>query len=125
MDFGNLTGQDWLIILGIVLVTSLLLALLLAAWVFTTIRRINLPPNADLFTALRLTPFPVVLMIDLLDLSLDFLSAPFAWVLLDRLGLKPLRAISVVESLIPGTQFLPTMTAMWFVARIYKGRAPF
>lgn len=125
MDFGNLTGQDWLIILGIVLVTSLLLALLLAAWVFTTIRRVNLPPNADLFTALRLTPFPVVLMIDLLDLSLDFLSAPFAWVLLDRLGLKPLRAISVVESLIPGTQFLPTMTVMWFVARVYKGRAPF
>ena len=125
MDFSNLTGQDVLIVIGIVMVTAFLLAMLLAAWVFMTIRKVNLPPNADLFTALRLTPFPVVLMIDLLDLSLDFLSAPFAWVLLDRLGLKPLRAISVVESLIPGTQVLPTMTVMWFVARIYKGRAPF
>lgn len=111
--------------IGIVLAAALLIALLLAAWVFATIRRVNLPADADLFTALRLTPFPVVLLIDLLDLSLDFLSAPFAWVILDRLGLKPLRAISVVESLIPGTQILPTMTLLWFVARVYKGRMPF
>lgn len=125
MDFSNLTGQDMLLILGIFIGTGLILSLLLAAWVFSTIRRIHLPPNADFFTTLRLTPLPVVILIDLLDLSLDFLSAPVAWVILDRLGLKPLRAISVVESMIPGTQLLPTMTAMWVVARVYKGRSPF
>lgn len=125
MDFSNLSGQDVLMILGIMIAVGLILSMLLAAWIFTTIRHINLPPNADLFTALRATPFPVVLLLDLLDLSLDFLSAPFAWVILDRLGLKPLRAISVVESMIPGTQFLPTMTAVWILARVYKGRSPF
>jgi hypothetical protein len=125
MDFPNITGEDVLIILGILIAIGLILSMLLAAWVFSTIRRIHLPPNADLFTALRATPIAVVLLIDLLDLSLDFLSAPVAWVILDRLGLKPLRAISVVESIIPGTQLLPTMTAMWVFVRVYKGRSPF
>ena len=125
MDFSHITAQDVLVVVGIVMVAALLVALLLGVWVFVTIRKVNLPANADLFSALRLTPLPVVVLIDLLDLSLDFLSAPVAWVILDRLGLKPLRAISVVESLIPGTQFLPTMTLLWFVARVYKGRAPF
>jgi hypothetical protein len=53
----------------------------------------------------------------MLDLSLDFLSAPFSWVLLGYLGLKPLRGVTVMESLIPGTQFLPTMTVAWIIAR--------
>jgi hypothetical protein len=34
----------------------------------------------------------VVVLLDLLDFSLDFLSAPFAWVLLGYLGLEKLRA---------------------------------
>ena len=92
---------------------------------FYRIRKINLPPNTDFFGALRATPIEVVILLDLLDLSLDFLSAPVAWFILDKLGLKPLRAVSVVETLIPGTQLIPTMTAMWVVARIYKGPSPF
>ncbi len=65
-----------------------------------------------------------MIALDLLDFSLDFLSAPFAWVLLGRLGLQPLRAVTVIESLIPGTQFIPTMTAAWILARlIHRNRA--
>lgn len=107
-------------VLGIVIAVGLILAMLLAAWVFVRIRRINLPVNADFFDALRATPFSVVLLLDLLDLSLDFLSAPISWVILGKLGLLPLRAVTVVESLIPGTQVLPTMTIAWIIARIWK-----
>jgi hypothetical protein len=96
------------------------LAILLLLFIVWRIRRINLPPDADWITAMRATPLVVVVMLDLLDFSLDFLSAPFAWMLLSYLGLKPLRTVTVIESLIPGTQFLPTMTAAWVLARFMK-----
>ena len=102
-----------LILLGI----GLVLTLLLLGWVIWRIKRIKLPPDADFFTALRYTPLAVVVLLDLMDLSMDFLSAPFAWTLLGYLGLKPLRGVTVVESLIPGTQLLPTMTLAWLIAR--------
>jgi hypothetical protein len=105
-----------LVFLGIGLVLSLLLVGLLIA----SVRRINIPPNADLITALRATPLIVVITLDVLDFFLDFLSAPFSWVLLGHLGLKPLRAVTMIESLIPGTQFLPTMTAAWIIARFIR-----
>ena len=107
-------------VFGIIVAVGLVLVIILVAWVFTRIRRINLPPNTDFFEALRRTPFSVVLLLDLLDLTLDFLSAPFAWVILGKLGLEPLRAVSVVESFIPGTQALPTMTIAWVIARFWK-----
>ncbi|MCP4608491.1 MAG: hypothetical protein GY845_07240 [Planctomycetes bacterium] len=99
---------------------ALILAMLLLVWIIWRVRRINLPPNADFFTALRATPFIVVVVLDLLDLSLDFLSAPVAWGLLSYLGLKPLRGVTVVEGLLPGTQLLPTMTVAWILARLYR-----
>ncbi len=103
-------------VLGGVLVVAMLLLL----WAIWSVRHINLPPNADFFTTLRATPFIVVLVLDLLDFSLDFLSAPIAWVFLSYLGLAPLRVVTTVETLIPGTQFLPTMTTAWIVARFMK-----
>jgi hypothetical protein len=106
--------------LGIFLAVTLLLALIFMAYVIWRVRRIQLPPNADFFTALRHTPLSVVILLDLLDLSLDFFSAPISWVILGRLGLEPLRAVTVVESIIPGTQILPTMTIAWIVARVWK-----
>lgn len=99
---------------------GLILALLLAGWVVARVRRINLPPNADTLTALRATPLSVVLLLDALDFSLDFLSAPIAWIILGRLGLAPLRGVSVIESLVPGTQFIPTMTLAWLFARFMR-----
>ncbi len=103
-----------LLILGIGLIVSLFLVGLL---VFA-VRRIQIPPDADVLTALRATPLIVALTLDVMDFTLDFLAAPFAWTLLSYLGLKPLRAVTVIESLIPGTQFLPTMTAAWVIARV-------
>ena len=109
-------GTYLLIIMGI----SLVLALLLLMVVIRQVRRINIPPDAGFQETLLLTPFSVVLLIDLLDLGLDFLAAPISWVILDRLGLKALRGGSTVEAIIPFTQAIPTMTLAWFGARILK-----
>jgi len=97
---------------------SFLLLLAFLGWVVWRVKHIQLPPEADFLTTLRLTPLSVVILLDLLDLTLDVFSAPFAWVLLGYLGLQPLRAVTVIEAIIPGTQFLPTMTIAWLVARV-------
>ena len=99
---------------------SLVLAILLFVIVIRQLKRIDVPPNAGFAETLLYTPFLVVVFIDLLDFGLDFLSAPFAWVILDRLGLKALRGVSTVEALIPFTQVIPTMTLSWIVARLLK-----
>jgi hypothetical protein len=99
---------------------ALLFSVMLGGFVLWRVRKIQLPPDADFFTALRLTPLVVVLLLDLLDFTLDFLSAPVAWLLLTRLGLGPLRGVTVVESLIPGTQIIPTMTLAWIAVRVFK-----
>ena len=120
MDLTQVTLGQWLMLLAWLLGLGLVLALGLGFWVFTRIRRVNLPPDADFFTALRYTPLAVVILLDLLDLALDFFSAPVSWVILDKLGLKPLRGVTVVESLIPFTQVLPTMTLAWMLARVWR-----
>ncbi|HEX9795530.1 MAG TPA: hypothetical protein VGA52_00925 [Anaerolineales bacterium] len=114
-DLTNLVA----VVIGLLLL-GLVLSGVLAVWIIARVRRLHLPPDADLLTALRLTPFSVVLLLDLLDFSLDIFAAPIAWGLLSYLGLRPLRGITVVESLIPGTQVLPTMTIAWLVARLVK-----
>ena len=107
----------WLYGILCVLGGALLLALVVGVYVFTRIRRINLPAGAGALEALRMTPLSVVVLLDLLDLGLDFLSAPVAWVILTKLGLGPLRGVTMVESIIPGTQFIPTLTLAWVFAR--------
>jgi hypothetical protein len=107
-------------ILLIFMGSAALLAVLLGGWILWRIKRINLPPNADFQTALRATPFVVVLMLDLLDFGLDIFGAPIAWVILGRLGLAPLRGVTMVESIIPGTQPIPLMTLAWIVVRLTK-----
>jgi len=99
---------------------ALFFSFMLFGWVLWRVRKIQLPPDADFFTALRATPLVVVLLLDLLDFTLDFLSAPVAWLLLTRLGLGPLRGVTVVEGLLPGTQMIPTMTLAWIAARLFK-----
>jgi hypothetical protein len=99
---------------------ALILALLLLLYVIYRVRRIHLPEDADTLDALRGTPLSVVLMLDLLDMALDIFAAPFAWTILSYLGLKQLRGVTVVESLIPGTQFIPTMTLAWIFARVTR-----
>jgi hypothetical protein len=60
-------------------------------------------------------------MIDLLDFALDFLAAPISWIILDRLGLKALRGVSMLESLVPFTQAIPTMTIARNWVRLFPG----
>ena len=103
---------------------GLLLAASLSALVFLglavhRIRNLNIPPNATFSETLLLTPLSIVIAVDLLDLGLDILAAPLSWMILDRLGLKALRGVAAVEALIPGTQFIPTLTLCWFGARLF------
>jgi hypothetical protein len=107
---------QWLLIfMGV----SLVLAVLVGVWVWRSVKRLRIPDDATFVEAMRITPLSVVILIDLLDFGLDFLSAPVSWVILSSLGLQKLRAASVVEALIPGTQFLPTMTVAWLGVRFF------
>lgn len=110
-------GLTLLTLMGVALIS----ALLLLAIVWRQVKRIHIPPDASFGETLKLTPFLVVLMIDLLDFALDFLAAPFSWIILDRLGLKALRGVSFVESIVPFTQAIPTMTIAWIWVRLFPG----
>lgn len=116
-EFFRNFGLTLLTLMGV----SLLLALLLLAIVWRQVKRAHIPADATFGETLLLTPFLVVLMIDLLDFALDFLAAPISWIILDRLGLKALRGVSVVETLIPFTQAIPTMTIAWVWVRLFPG----
>lgn len=95
-----------------------ILALLLLVIIFLAFRNIKVPPGADFAETLLYTPFIVVLFLDLLDLALDIFSAPLAWIILDRLGLKALRNIAAFEGLLPFTGMIPTMTIAWVGVRL-------
>jgi hypothetical protein len=120
MNLLNITPQQLFDFILIALGLGLIVSLFLIGLVVIFVKRINIPENADFITALRATPLTVVIVLDLLDFFLDFLSAPFAWVLLGYLGLKPLRTVTVIESFIPFSQFVPTMTVAWVIARLIK-----
>ena len=97
---------------------ALVLAIILFFVAVRQMKHVQVPPNASFSETLQYTPFILVVFIDLLDFALDMLAAPFAWVILDRLGLKALRGVSVVEALIPFTQAIPTMTICWIGVRL-------
>jgi hypothetical protein len=103
--------------------SMMLIALTLLVWIILRIRRINLPPDTDFLSALRITPLMVVIALDVLDLGLDIFSAPIAWALLSYLGLAPLRGVAVVKALIPISNFVPLMTLSWLYARFVEHRA--
>ena len=111
--------QNFVLILLSVMSVALVVAILLLVIIVIQVRRINVPPGAGFAETLLYTPFLVVLFLDVLDLALDFLSAPIAWIVLDRLGLKGLRGFATVESFIPFTQAIPTMTLSWMGVRLF------
>ena len=94
------------------------LAVGLFYWVYRDARRLNIPPEAGFFGTLRIIPLHVAIFLDLLDLALDVFAAPIAWAVLRFLRLDHLRAPATIEALIPGTQYLPTMTVLWVAARV-------
>jgi hypothetical protein len=116
-DSGTLL-RDIGIVLLIIMGVSLVLSIIILTIAVRQVRNLNIPQGLSFAETLHYTPFLVVLGIDLLDLGLDFFSAPISWVILDRLGLKALRGVSAVEAFIPGTQFIPTLTACWIGVRL-------
>jgi hypothetical protein len=117
MEMEPLFTAEFLRTMGLILLTgmgiALVLALLLFIFVIRQLRKVRVPPGSGFSETLRYTPFLVVVFIDLLDFALDVLAAPFAWIVLDRLGLKSLRGVSVVQALIPLTQAIPALTISW------------
>jgi hypothetical protein len=112
VDLSSLLG-----VVLIVMASALVLTILFLIWILWRIKRIELPFNAGFVTALRATPLSVVIVLDLLDLSLDIFSAPITWILLGRLGLTPLRTIAVIKDLIPFDGMIPAMTIAWVLVR--------
>jgi hypothetical protein len=112
--------RDLLYIFLVVISLGLVFSLILLVWVIWRVKRINLPADASPVTALLATPLGVVILLDLLDLTLDFLAAPLAWTLLSYLGLRPLRGVTLLWVLIPGTQVLPIMSMSWIFVRLLR-----
>lgn len=99
-----------------------LLGTLLLVIAVQQVRRLDIPPDADLTTTLQHVPLLLVVAIDLLDLGLDVLALPIVWVILDRMKLRALRNVSSIEALIPFTQPIPTMTLAWLAVRVFGVR---
>jgi hypothetical protein len=114
--------KTWINIAALVMVIALVSSGFLLALAVRQLKRIKLPPNAGFVATLQGIPLILVLGLDLLDLALDFLAAPVAWVILEYLGLKGLQAVTVLEGLVPGTQFIPTLTVCWIVSRLMPDR---
>lgn len=110
--------QNFVMILLGTMAVALVVAVILLIAIIVSVRHIQVPPGAGFAETLLYTPLLIVLFLDVLDLALDFLSAPIAWVVLDRLGLKGLRGVATAESLIPLTQGIPTMTLAWAGVRL-------
>ncbi len=69
MDEGLRTfGQ---VLLSLLVISAVLGAVLLAL-VYRSLRRLEVPPDADFFTTIRLVPIGLVIALDLLDGGLDF-----------------------------------------------------
>jgi hypothetical protein len=122
----DLTTDD-LRTIGLILAGMFLFGLvifgLLLAYGYRAVRHLDIPPDAGFADTLHVTPFLIVVGIDLLDLTLDVLAAPASWILLDRLGLKALRNMATIEAIIPGTQVIPTLTLAWIAVRLFNIRS--
>ncbi|MBX7074159.1 MAG: hypothetical protein K1X71_13525 [Pirellulales bacterium] len=98
---------------GVAAITS---AVLLAVMI-RRMRKLSIPPEAGFWDTLRRVPLGFVVALDLMDFGLDIFAAPVIWFVLKHAKLEPLRNVAVIEALIPGTQFLPTLTLAWAAAR--------
>ncbi len=114
---------QWLLVILSLLGAGLVLSIALLGVVVWRVRKIRLPEDADWITTMRMTPIVVVLLLDLLDFSLDIFSIGITWPLLGYLGLKPLRNITVLEGVVPGTQLIPTLTLTWLLARFFPNES--
>lgn len=113
--------NSWQIVVAVVLAimgASVVVAAGGLLLIMRSIRRLNIPREADFFTTMRLVPLALVVLLDLLDFGLDVFSAPVSWIILDRMGLPSLRNRAAIEALIPITGPIPTFTLAWIGARL-------
>ena len=124
LDLGSGGGPG----LGTVLLMAIGLSILLGlVWLWVVvrlIRRATVDRDPETLAAVQALPLPLALGIDAIDLGLDFLGAPVAWLAvteaarrLEAPELKRLRGLTLLESLIPGTQLIPVMTITWIYAQ--------
>ena len=130
-SFCSIAGQEFcntieglLVILLIVGAGIVIVAIGLLVIAASDVREANIPPDADFFETMRLIPITIPLALDMLDLVFDFLAAPISWLILEALGLKALRLVTIAEGLIPGTQIIPTLTVGWIAARMIEPATP-
>jgi hypothetical protein len=116
----NIQLTDALLALGGCMAVSLVGAIALLVVAARQVAEIEVPEGADFFETLQIVPITVPLALDLLDMAFDVFSAPISWIILELLGLRALQTITVFESLIPGTQLIPTLTIAWFIAKAMK-----
>jgi hypothetical protein len=109
---------------AVVSVLALVTAAVLGVVLWRRWRRLRITPGAGFWQTLREVPLGLVVVLDLLDLSLDVLSTPIVWWLLGRLNLRALREVASVEALIPFTGPIPTMTLSWWLARAMPSLGP-
>ena len=95
------------VILGMMAI-GIVLSIILIIFIVWRIRKIEIPPDADFFEALRYTPILIVITLDMLDFAFDFLSAPIGFTLLTFLGLNPLRGGRCDRSCHSGNPTHPT-----------------
>lgn len=100
------------------------LGLLWAGLLGLVLYRMTAGRDAGQLAALRAAPLQLVLLLDAIDLGLDVLGAPLVWLVMSRSELRALRGLSVIETLIPGTQLLPAMTISWLYARTRRAGGP-
>lgn len=117
IDLNSLQMRDVAIVFIVLIVAVLSLAAVMIVLAIKQVRELDIPEDADFFETLQAVPITVPIALDLLDLGLDFLGAPIAWVLLEMMGLGALKMITIIESVIPGTNLIPTMTIAWVFAR--------
>lgn len=116
----NDTLAQILSVLAIVAAVSVAIALVGLLLILRSIRRLNVPRDADFFTTMRMIPLALVVLLDMLDFGLDIFATPLVWLFLDRMGLPNLRNKAVVEALIPFSGPIPTFTLAWLAARTLK-----
>mgnify|MGYP000027826795 CR=1 FL=1 len=122
MDFQSVQMRDVAIVVAICIAAAISAGMALLVVAAKQIRDLDLPEDADFFETLRAIPITIPIALDLLDLGLDVFSAPVSWIILEMLGLGALKAVTIVEALIPGTNLIPTMTVAWAFARMTRGK---
>jgi hypothetical protein len=119
MDVSQIPLRDALVVFAICAAAAIAGAVALLFMAAQQVRDLNIPPDADFFEVMQVIPVTIPIALDLLDGALDVFSAPISWIILEMMGLGSLKMITLVESLIPGTQLIPTLTISWIIGRYF------